>query len=134
MKKVLSPLCVLCRDPEVEEDQIHFTLLCPILNNIREIFLIKFVAVNPSLNTIRENQQLFLISLLDPFSPILPEDVRQGWKDKNTPYEISRNYFAAIHKKRKNLIEKYEKSSYEEDNDELSTNLIFSIYEKQDLA
>ena len=134
INKVSSPHCVLCKNPDTVESQIHFTLVCPALNNIREIYLAKFSAANLHLNNIKENHQLFLISLLDPFSPKLPEELRHGWQDNSIPYEISRNYFSAIHKKRKTLMAEYDISSHVEETEELNTKLIISIYEKQKIT
>ena len=73
-----------------------------------------------------------LVSLLNPFSPKLPEELRQGWQDNIIPYEISRNYFSAIHKKRKTLMAEYEISPHLEETEEYNTKLIFSIYENQE--
>ena len=133
MKKVDGPHCILCSNPVegVVEDRIHFTLFCPLLGQIREVYFRKFEQINPHINAIRSNQQQFLISLLDPFSPKVSEEVRQGWINPDIPYEISRNYFYAIHNKRKKLIEIFEKEVHGDVIEEPDTKLIFSIYSKQ---
>ena len=66
---------------------------------------------------------MFLISLLDPFSPKLPEELRNEWKNADEVYELSRNY-----KKREGLMEKYEKEIGEKEADEPSTNIVISLY------
>ena len=40
---------------------------------------------NPNLCDIRDNQRQFLIALLDPFSPKIPENVRVGWSNSDVP-------------------------------------------------
>jgi hypothetical protein len=50
-----------------------------------------------------------MISILDPESSLLPDEVRFNWDSTTDIYELSRNYVYNIHKK----IEKfYEKTSW----------------------
>ena len=137
MKKVDSPHCILCSNPVegVVEDRNHLTLLCPIFSEIRGVYFKKIEEINPNISDVRGNQSQFLISILDPFSPKVPEKVREGWPNSDIPYEISRNYFSAIHKKRKKLIENIEKNVQTEqsgETDEPVTKLIFRIYSEQE--
>ena len=128
MNKVSSPTCLLCEEGDLVEDQLHFALFCTAFSEIRNFYFKKIIDLNHRLNDIRDDHQMFLISLLDPFSPKLPEELRNEWKNADEVYELSRNYFAAIHKKREGLMEKYEKEIGAKEADEPSTNIVISLY------
>ena len=128
MSKVSSPKCLLCVDDDLVEDQLHFALFCPVFKEIRTFFFEKFLYVNHKLNDIKDDHQLFLISLLDPFSPKLPEELRREWKDAGSAYEVSRNFFAAIHKRRTGLMETLEKENKTKETNEPHTDIIISLY------
>ena len=92
--------------PKVTEDRKHLVLLCPAFSEIRQNFLEKFVSICPTLEKYIEVSDDFLKILLDPLSNFVPVDVIEGWTNPTTAYEISRNFFHAIHKKRDKLIDR----------------------------
>ena len=47
----------------------------------------------------------FLVSLLDPYSSLVPEDVRKSWVSEDEVYKTSRNFCYAMHNKRSKLLE-----------------------------
>ena len=50
--------------------------------------------------------RLLLLILLDPYSPLVPLDVREGWSTTTDEvYKLSRDYFYDIHNKCEKLIE-----------------------------
>ena len=50
------------------------------------------------------DEKTLLLSLLDPYSPLLPAEIREGWTDQDLVYKTSRNYFYDLHKKREKII------------------------------
>ena len=88
----------------------------------------KFSAACPSLTSYFLDQKLLLLALLDPYSSFLPTDIREGWRSEEEAYQLSRNYFFALHKKREKIIEaKQLKESSPED--EHITDIIVSVYQ-----
>ena len=84
MKKSNSPFCLLCEEVSVAgspaiDNREHFLLSCPAFSDTREDFLAQFVNLSPALNNHMEVSTDFLVCLLDPYSPRVPEDVRQSW-------------------------------------------------------
>ena len=111
------------------EDQLHFTLKCPSLFQIRSQYLNKFIELCPSLINYITEEKTLLLSLLDPFSPLVPAEVRESWTDSDLVYKTSRNYFYDLHKKREKLVEKIDRDqSTQETNDK--TNIIVALYSK----
>ena len=106
MRKTKSPECILCLAPV--EDQLHFTLKCPVLFTIRSQYINEFIELCPGITKYISDERVFLLSLLDPFSPLVPADVRDSWKDSDKVYKTSRNFFYDLHKKREKIIEKKE--------------------------
>ena len=102
MRKVKSPECVLCHSPL--EDQLHFALACSALFNIRSAYINKFIELCPILTNFLSDEKTLLLSLLDPYSPLLPAEIREGWTDQDLVYKTSRNYFYDLHKKREKII------------------------------
>ena len=125
-KKSKTPECVSCLAPV--DSQIHFALQCPSLSEIRSQFMKKFFEACPELKQIHSNPQLFILALLDPFSPLLPEDIRDSWRDSDEAYELSRNYFYNLHKKREKINES-KSGEHSRSEDEDVTKIIISVYE-----
>ena len=104
MKKAKSPQCLTCLAPV--DNQLHFGLQCPELDQIRAQYISKFVAICPNLVKYVPDLKLLLLILLDPYSPLVPSDVREGWSTTSEEvYKLSRDYFYDIHNKREKLIE-----------------------------
>ena len=126
MKKSKTPECVTCFAPL--DDQIHFALQCTSLSEIRSQYMNKFIEACPNIKKILPNPKLLLVAILDPYSSFLPEDLKEGWRNCNEAYELSRNYFYDLHKKREKIIEsKSDEHSRPENED--TTDLIISVYE-----
>ena len=126
MKKVKTPQCDLCL--ESLENQLHFALQCGALREIRSQYMTKFIAACPNITQYISNQQILFLAILDPFSPLLPEDIRGGWKSSNEIYELSRNYFYDLHKKREKIIETTSNKETLPENEDV-TDIIISVYE-----
>ena len=74
----------------------------------------KFTAGVPALVNHMEVSDTFLVCLLDPFSPLVPSDIRQSWSSDEAVYEAPRNFRFAMHNKRTKLIDSM--TSQEHDN------------------
>ena len=110
------------------EDRLHFTLICLALSDIRETYMKQFSDLNANIKNIKSPTEEFLIALLDPFSPKVSADIREGWTGGAAVYAVSRNYFAAIHKRRKGLMEKNERETEIRDETEPRTDIVISLY------
>ena len=86
MKKVRSPECVLCLAPL--EDRLHFALQYPALFNIRSQYINAFIDFCPNLIKHIPDKRTLLLTLLDPYSPLVPSDVRETW-DNSDDLEIT---------------------------------------------
>ena len=74
---------------------------------------------------------LLLVALLDPYSPLVPGDVRECWRSSEEVYKLSRNYFYDIHNKHEKAIEaKTASQTQRENEDEDISPLIITFYEK----
>ena len=110
MKKTHSPNCLLCQsptEPPVIDSRKHLALECGAFFEIRKYYLDKFILICPILVTYMDISDGFLKILLDPLSSNVPVDIREGWSSAAAAYEISRNFFHALHKKRTKLMEKF---------------------------
>ena len=108
MGKNKSPNCVLCTEQSLStqvDDRAHFLLSCPAFGDIREDFLSQFVVLSPALVNHMEVSDTFLVCLLDPFSPLVPSDIRQSWSSGEAVYEASRNFCFAMHNRRTKLLD-----------------------------
>ena len=108
MKKVKSADCVLCPDvgdSPMIEDRVHFLLSCPALAETRDNFMSQLGDLSPVVVKYRDETTTFLLSLLDPLSPMLPQELRSSWSSDTDIYKWSRKFCYAMHKKRTKLIE-----------------------------
>ena len=108
MKQAKTPYCVLCKEesdsPQIE-DRTHFLLSCPALQDTRENFLQQFLSLSPALVDHMEVSNSFLVCLVDPYSPLVPDDLRLSWASPELVYETSRNFCFAMHNERSKKIE-----------------------------
>ena len=73
--------------------------------------------------------RLLLLILLDPYSPLVPSDVREGWSTTTDEvYKLSRDYFYDIHNKREKLIEASKELNIQEPED--NSEIIIALYER----
>ena len=101
MKKVRSPLCLGCN--KKNEDLSHFLLHCDFFAPIRENFLPKFITQNKYISDILNSEELVILSIIDPVSSKLPENVRKNWLSVTESFKISREFCHNMHKKREKL-------------------------------
>ena len=87
------------------EDRVHFLLSCPSLDETRESFMSQLVDLSPVILKYKDVTPSFLLSLLDPLSPLVPEELRSSWISEMDIYKWSRKFCHAMHKKRTKLIE-----------------------------
>ena len=105
-----TPYCLLCAeltgsDRSVIENREHFLLSCSALQDIRKDFLRQFQELSPVLANHMEVSTKFLVCLLDPYSPQVPDDLRRSWIAEEKVYETSRNFCYSMHNKRTKLME-----------------------------
>ena len=107
MKKVNSPYCLLCPavGKTVIEDRVHFLLSCPALAETREDFLRQLVDLSPTVVKYLDVSASFLLVILDPLSPMVPEEIRTSWFKDDDIYKWSRKFCYAMHKRRTKLID-----------------------------
>ena len=84
----------------------HYLLYCQFVKEIRNKFVPQRFRNNPNVSSLLQNEDALMISILDPESSLLPEDVRFNWESTTDIYELSRNYVYNIHKKYENYYEK----------------------------
>ena len=110
MGKVRTPHCLLCAetteaDSPVTDNREHFLLSCPALHDIRQDFLSQFMKLSLVLNNYMEDLTNLLVCLLDPYSELVPVELRLSWTSEEKVYETSRNFCYAMHNKRTKLLE-----------------------------
>ena len=74
------------------------------------------------------NPKLLLAALLDPFSPFLPLELREGWRNSDEAYQLSRNYFYDLHKKREKIAANKNDKHFGPEDDDVSK-IIINVYE-----
>ena len=79
MKVIKSPQCTACSMNAVGSLS-HYLLYCPLTEKIREKYVPQFVLANPKVASLANNETALLISILDPESSLLPEDIRHNWE------------------------------------------------------
>ena len=104
MSKVKTAICQLCREPDQIEDRVHFLLSCSKLADIRDNFLCQLEKISGLVKEYMEVSPKFLVCLLDPFSPKVPEDLRNSWETAEDIYKWARNFCYAMHNKRTKIL------------------------------
>ena len=126
MRKLKSPECLSCLAPV--DDQVHFGLQCLSLVEIRSEYMSKFTEACPNISKYLSNPKVLLVALLDPFSPLVPNDLNNGWRNKDEAYKLSRNYFYDLHKKREKINENKNCQQTQPEEDD-TTQIIINVYE-----
>ena len=75
------PCCGLCLYQL--DSRIHFILSCPKLSDIRDDFMSKLVKLSPIISLYVNTTTEFLLCILDPFSPKVPESIRKNWTSED---------------------------------------------------
>ena len=101
MKTVKSPFCAC--DNITPENLAHFILHCEMYKNIREQYIPKYIQLNKNILSICDNEKLLLISILDPLSSKLPDNITTKWSSVCDVYQLSRKYVYRIHLKREKI-------------------------------
>ena len=78
----------------------------PGLFTIRSQYINEFIELCPNLVKYTTDERVFLLSLLDPFLPLVTAEVREAWTEEDQVYKTSRNFFYDLHKKREKLVKK----------------------------
>ena len=98
MKKEKSNMCTACPMNAIGSLE-HYILYCEFVKDIREQFLPQFILSNPKITTLLNNDVALMISILDPESCLLPEDIRYNWESSTKIYSLSRDYVYNVHNK-----------------------------------
>ena len=69
----------------------------------------RLTANNPNLIKSMDNQKIITISILDPESKLLPNEIRENWHDKEEAYRTARDFVFNLFKKRKLLTDEFDK-------------------------
>ena len=85
MKLVKSDLCTACT-MNVIGSLPHYLLYCPFTEEIRQKYVPKFILSNPKVARLAGDETALIISILDPESALLPEDIRFNWDSSNEIY------------------------------------------------
>jgi hypothetical protein len=101
MHKVKSSSCA-CNN-EISENIPHILLHCPLYSSIREEYIPKFIQMNNKLPEICDNENLLVISILDPLSSKLPHSLTANWTSVSGVYEVARKLCYRIHSKREKI-------------------------------
>ena len=102
MHKVKSPSCAC--NPGISENIPHILLYCEIYDEIRQECIPKLLNMNTQLMQISDYENLLVISILDPLTSKLPENITSSWSSVSGVYALSRKFCHRIHLKReKNL-------------------------------
>ena len=84
---------------------VYFILSCVAFGNIRDNFISQMIALSPVVKNMISASNDFLLCILDPFSPRVPNELQKSWKSETDIYRVSRNFCYAMHKKREKLLE-----------------------------
>ena len=109
IKKVKSPQCVC--ECDVFETLAHFLLHCKMYDSIREEYIPKYVENNPNIVELVNDENLLLISILDPISSKLPTSVTKNWTSIKSIYEISRKFCYRMYLKREKIYNEWDNKS-----------------------
>ena len=102
MKKIKTPACFGCIDGEVENLE-HLILHCSFYSDIREKYLPQLVLENSHIGALLNNEDMMILSILDPLSSKLPEVVTKNLTSPNKAYQIARQFCYNLHQKREKL-------------------------------
>ena len=110
MKKTKTAICLGCNVDTVE-NLSHILLHCSHYKEIRESYLPQLFTQNKGISDILDDEDKLILSILDPLSSKLPEEVIQKWDSANTAYKLSREFCYNVHMKREKIYRDIEKES-----------------------
>ena len=108
MRKVDTDKCLACEE-NTPENLGHFLLQCSHFDSIRQEYLPQLFLSNTHLSSILDKQEQVILSILDPVSSKLPENVRKGWTSVNQAYGLSRKFCSDMHQKRESFYNNLDK-------------------------
>ena len=109
-KLVKEDICLSCNLNQ-KENLYHLIFVCPFYDNIRQPSLSRIFLMNPSIVEVVENARLKMIVILDPQSKLLPDVVRESWKQNvSDVFKITRRMLYNIHKKREKFYAEKDKT------------------------
>ena len=77
----------------------HYLLYCELSKEIREKFVPKFILSNNKISSLLNNEVALMITILDPESSLLPDEIRFNWVSTSQIYSLSRDFAYNIHRK-----------------------------------
>ena len=98
-------MCTACPSNAIGNLE-HYLLYCDFVKEIREKFLPQFILSNPKITNLLGNEVALMISILDPESSLLPENIRYDWESSTKIYSLSRDYVYNVHRKFEKFYEK----------------------------
>ena len=101
MHKAKTSSCAC--NPEITENVPHILLHCPLYNSIREDSIPKFIQMKNKLAEICDEENLLVISILDPLSSKLSYSITANWSSVTRAYEVARKLCYRIHSKREKI-------------------------------
>ena len=101
MRKIESPNCVC--EKAVPETVLHFLLHCPLYDHIRQQYIPSYIQMNNKVLEIANNETLLIISILDPLSSKLPNQIIKNWSSVSQVYELSRKFCYRMFLKREKI-------------------------------
>jgi hypothetical protein len=105
MKKIKSNLCTACPINAIGSLS-HYLLYCQFTEEIRQKFVPQFILSNPKIASLANNENALIVSILDPESSLLPDEIRYNWESSIKIYSLSRDYVYNIHRKYEKFYEK----------------------------
>ena len=70
----------------------HYLLYCELSKEIREKFVTKFILSNNKISSLLNNEVALMITILDPESSLLPDEIRFNWVSSSQIYSLSRDF------------------------------------------
>ena len=101
MRKAKSPACAC--DNITTENLSHFLLTCDLYSEIRQQYIPQYLQLNKHILNICDSEQQILISILDPLSCKLPDEVTKNWSSVSDAYALSRKFIHRMHLKREKI-------------------------------
>ena len=81
-------------------------MYCPYTEDIRQKYIPQCVIANPMVARLTDNEAALMISILDPESSLLPDDVRFNWESSKKIYTLTHDYVNNVHKQFEKFFER----------------------------
>ena len=107
MNKAKSPTCACNRGTE---NLNHFILHCELYDSIRQQYFLNFLLSNTKISEIMNNETDLLISIIDPLSSKLPQELTANWNSVSDAYALGRKFCYSMHMKREKIYKELDNS------------------------